>query len=85
MDSLLRYLDNAGVDSSSVDDTIADYFIQLVREGGTMEETWSVLEGCYPELEEVSIVSWSSRLQPTPIHPQHLRRRHDAALLSYDE
>lgn len=54
MEALVQYLDTAGVDSSCLDETIADYVIQLAREGGTEHETWSVLEGCYPELEEVS-------------------------------
>lgn len=53
METLLKFLDKAGVDSSALDETIGDYVLQLVREGGTEEEVYSVLEGCYPELEEV--------------------------------
>lgn len=55
MDALVQYLDKAGVDASALDETIADYIIQLGREGGTEEETWSVLEGCFPELQEVGV------------------------------
>lgn len=53
MDALAGYLDRVGMDASDLDEAIADYIIELAREGGTEEETWSVLEGCYPELEEV--------------------------------
>lgn len=53
MDALARYLDRVGMDASALDEAIADYIIELAREGGTEEETWSVVEGCYPELEEV--------------------------------
>lgn len=49
----MEYLGKEGLDVSALDETIADYVIQLAKEGGTEDETWSVLEGCYPELEEV--------------------------------
>lgn len=53
-DLLVLFLDKAGMDVSALDTAVADYIIQLGSEGGTEEETWSVLEGCYPELEEVN-------------------------------
>lgn len=53
MDALLQYLDSEGMDASEFDEAVGDYMIQLASEGGTFEEVWSVMEGCYPELEEV--------------------------------
>ena len=53
MDTLTGYLGRMGMDASDLDEAIANYIAELAREGGTEEETWSVLEGCYPELEEV--------------------------------
>lgn len=41
------------MDASELDEAVADYMVQLASEGGTEEEVWSVMEGCYPELEEV--------------------------------
>lgn len=64
MDALSRYLDGVGMDASVLDEAIADYIVELAREGGTEEETWSVLEGCYPELEEVR------NIQPIGTHVQ---------------
>lgn len=55
MDVLLGYLDSEGMDALELDETVADYMIQLASEGGTEEEVWSVMEGCYPDLEEVYI------------------------------
>ncbi|CAM9903557.1 unnamed protein product, partial [Ectocarpus sp. 8 AP-2014] len=52
MDVLLQYLDREGMDASELDEAVADYMVQLASEGGTEEEVWSVMEGCYPELEE---------------------------------
>ncbi|CAM9368158.1 unnamed protein product [Pylaiella littoralis] len=51
MDVLLQYIDSEGMDASELDETVAEYIIQLASEGGE-EEVWSVMEGCYPELEE---------------------------------
>lgn len=69
MEALVQYLDTVGVDPSCLDETIADYVIQLAKEGGTEDETWSILEGCYPELEEVgaSISGWSSITAVVPV------------------
>lgn len=55
MDVLLQYLDREGMDASELDEAVADYMVQLASEGGTEEEVWSVMEGCYPELEEVGV------------------------------
>ncbi|CAM9485627.1 unnamed protein product [Scytosiphon promiscuus] len=52
MEVLLQYLNREGLDASELDEAVADYMIQLASEGGTEEEVWSVMEGCYPELEE---------------------------------
>lgn len=60
MDALQTYLEAAGMDSSSLDETVGNYVLELAREGGTEDEMWSVLEGCYPELEEVmQRTTWS--------------------------
>lgn len=74
METLLKFLDKAGVDSSALDETIGDYVLQLVREGGTEEEVYSVLEGCYPELEEsadcrLGLADLISQLQVTKPPP----------------
>lgn len=55
MDVLVQYLNREGLDASELDEAVADYVIQLASEGGTEEEVWSVMEGCYPELEEVCL------------------------------
>lgn len=49
----MRFLEGEGKDASELDEAVADYMVQLASEGGTKEEVWSVLEGCFPELEEV--------------------------------
>lgn len=53
MEKLVRFLEGEGKDPSELDEAVADYMLQLASEGGTEEEVWSVMEGCYPELEEV--------------------------------
>lgn len=53
MDPLVQFIQRADLDVTSLDSTIAEYIVELAKEGGTEEEAWSVLEGCYPELEEV--------------------------------
>lgn len=50
----MRFLEGEGQDASELDEAVADYMVQLASEGGTEEEVWSVMEGAYPELEEVS-------------------------------
>lgn len=55
MDSLRKFFDEVGLDSSSLDETIGDYVLELTRAGNDDAEVWSFLEGCYPELEEVSL------------------------------
>lgn len=53
MEKLVQFLEGQGKDASELDGAVADYMVQLASEGGTEEEVWSVMEGCYPELEEV--------------------------------
>ena len=57
MEKLVRFLEGEGKDASELDEAVADYMVQLANEGGTEEEVWSVLEGCFPELEEVRKIS----------------------------
>eukprot|EP00752_Nemacystus_decipiens_P005483 g4964.t2 len=52
MEKLVQFLEGEGMDASELDEAVADYMVQLASEGGTEEEVWSVLEGCFPELEE---------------------------------
>lgn len=69
MEKLVRFLEGEGKDPSELDEAVADYMVQLASEGGTEEEVWSVMEGCYPELEEVrKIQTGLSNLQ-SPISP----------------
>ena len=64
---MVRFLENTGLDASSLDSTIAEYMMELAREGGTEEEAWSVLEGCYPELEEVTCLQHSAASTRLPL------------------
>ncbi len=56
MDQLVQFLEREGKDAAELDEAVADYMVQLASEGGTEDEVWSVMEGCYPDLEEVNYV-----------------------------
>lgn len=67
----MRFLEGEGKDASELDEAVADYMVQLASEGGTKEEVWSVLEGCFPELEEVREQNSNGISLPSPDHTQN--------------
>ena len=64
MEKLARFVEGEGKDASELDEAVADYMVQLASEGGTEEEVWSVLEGCFPELEEVGAQKFKRDFSP---------------------
>lgn len=64
MEKLARFVEGEGKDASELDEAVADYMVQLASEGGTEEEVWSVLEGCFPELEEVGAPKFKRDFSP---------------------
>lgn len=58
MNQLVQFIEREGKDASELDEAVADYMVQLAGEGGTEDEVWSVMEGCYPDLEEVRPGMW---------------------------